>query len=104
MKSVAIRIALAPVILVIAASDFLQLDAARKAHWHGWLAPEMEEHWARLGDPKHPQYGSFGHSAKNILSEWVRLDAQRAGKLFAFLLAWSVAAHLLLLAALWLKT
>lgn len=80
------KLILVPVIIVIAASDFLQLDAARRAHTWGWLGPDMALHWARLFNRAHPDYGSFGHSAKNILSEWVRLDPQRAGKLFAFVI------------------
>ena len=91
------RLLLAPVILVIAASDFLQLEAWRRANWWGWLSSGMAAHWERLADRGHPEYGSYGHSAKNILSEWVRLDAQRAGKLFAFLLVWSAALNAVLL-------
>lgn len=79
-----LRILLAPVILVCAALSFPALDAYRRAHAYGWLSPEMEAHWVRLFNrqPGDTRY----HAAKNVLSEWVRLDAQRAGKLFSLLI------------------
>ena len=89
-----IRLALLPLIVVLSAISFVkqslapdnQLDANRRKHFWGWLSPEMEEHWKRLMNPKHPDYGSFNHSAKNVLAEWVTLDPQRAGKAFSLLL------------------
>lgn len=94
--STALRLLLAPVILVLAALSFLRLDAYRRTNCYGWLSPHMEEHWQRLAHWR--READFDHVAKNILSEWVRLDAQRAGKLFAFLLVGSMAANLVALA------
>ena len=74
------RLLLAPVILICAALGFPALEAARRANCYGWTSSEMEPHWQRLFDLNHPF-----HDAKNIMSEWVRLDPQRAGKLFSFL-------------------
>lgn len=79
------RIILAPVILVCAALGFLALEASRRAHWYGWTAPAMAEHWERLFATQ-PFDGEFYHAAKNIMSEWVRLDPQSAGKLFSFVI------------------
>ena len=74
------RLLLAPVILICAALGFPMLDAYRRARWYGWTSHLMDEHWRRLYAER-----SF-HAAKNIMSEWVRLDPQRAGKLFSFLI------------------
>lgn len=78
-----IRIGLAPMILAIAALSFLRLDAQRRKHLYGWLSSEMTPHWERLFEWKP---GDIQHDAKNVLSEWVRLDPQRAGKLGAFVI------------------
>ena len=87
------RLLAAPVILVLAALSFPRLEAYRRAHCYGWLSPAMDEHWRRLANWR--DEGDFDHVAKNVLSEWVRLDAQRAGKLFAFLLCIALAAAML---------
>lgn len=80
------RVLLFPVIVVMAAVGFLNLDAGRRAHCYGWIAQKMDEHWARLFNPQHSKYESFFHSGKNVMTEWVRLDPQRAGKMLCFLL------------------
>ena len=85
-----IKLLLAPFILLFAALGFLSLDAYRRKNCYGWLSPTMNEHWARLFDER-----SF-HAAKNIMSEWVRLDPQRAGKLFSLGLILSFLAGLVL--------
>jgi len=69
------RIILAPLILLLAALSFPALDKYRRAHWYGWTAPAMDEHWMRLYRER------TQHAAKNVLTEWVRNDPQRAGKL-----------------------
>ena len=51
-----------------------------KDFW-GWLGSSMAPHWA---DWEARDKGVF-HELKNLGSEWVRLDAQRAAKLGAFL-------------------
>lgn len=79
------------VILICAALDFPTLDAWRRTHYYGWTSPAMTDHWQRLFKERTP------HAAKNVLSEWVRLDPQRAGKLFAFLLVLSLLGNILLL-------
>ena len=74
------RFILAPLVLLLAALSFLRLESYRRAHAYGWLSPEMEPHWQRFFAER------TQHAAKNVLTEWVRLDPQRAGKLFSFLL------------------
>lgn len=74
------RFLLIPFVLFVAALSFPALEAFRRAHCYGWLAPEMEPHWERLFRER------TQHAAKNVMSEWVRLDPQRAGKLFSFAL------------------
>lgn len=75
-----IRLVLAPLIVLLAALGFLSLDAYRRKSCYGWASHLMDEHWHRLYVER-----SF-HAAKNIMSEWVRLDPQRAGKAFSFAL------------------
>lgn len=75
-----IRLLLAPLILLASAIAFPALDPYRRKHVYGWTSSAMAEHWQRLFRER-----SF-HAAKNIMSEWVRLDPQRAGKLFSFAL------------------
>lgn len=77
------RLLLLPLLLICAACSFPALDAYRRAHCYGWLSPTMDPHWQRLFEWKR---GDIYHDAKNVMSEWVRLDPQRAGKLFSFLL------------------
>lgn len=55
-------------------------DAARLKNNLGWTGPEMEEHWASYIDHK-----DF-HHRKNLGSEWVRSDAQRAYKFGSFII------------------
>lgn len=74
------RLLLAPLILLLSALGFPALDAYRRKNCYGWLSPDMDEHWRRLFSER-----SF-HAAKNVMSEWVRLDPQRAGKLFSFVI------------------
>ena len=84
------RIVLAPLIVLLAALGLLSLDAYRRARCYGWLSHFMDAHWQRLYVER-----SF-HAAKNIMSEWVRLDPQRAGKLFSLGLILSFLAGLAL--------
>lgn len=75
--------------LIVLLSGLAPLYQWREPRWRqcaGWLSADMDAHWARLADPQHPDYGSFNHSAKNVLAEWATLDPQRAGKLFSFAL------------------
>lgn len=58
-------------------------DRGRLRHALGWLAPEMEPHWRRLEAGEE----SWFHCAKNVASEWCRLDPQRCVKLQAVLVA-----------------
>ena len=88
----AAKLILAPVILVCAALGFPALEVYRRAHCYGWTSASMEPHWARLFRWSEPF-----HDAKNVMSEWVRLDPQRAGKLFSFALSVSLAINILLL-------
>jgi len=74
-----LRVLIAPFILLFAALGFFNLDAWRRAHCYGWTSHLMDEHWHRLYRER-----TF-HAAKNVMSEWVRLDPQRAGKVFSFL-------------------
>lgn len=63
-------------------------DKERLADVAGLVGPEMEQHWQRLTDSV-PDIHDTYEALKNIMSEWVRLDAQRGGKflsLIAFLL------------------
>lgn len=85
-----IRLLLAPLILVLSAFSFPALDAYRRAHCYGWTSHLMDKHWHRLYRER-----SF-HAAKNVMSVWVRLDPQRAGKVFSFLviLAFAIGAVL----------
>lgn len=78
------RILLAPLIVLAAALGFPALERYRRANWYGWTSPAMEPHWQRLFALEAPF-----HDAKNVMSEWVRLDPQRAGKLFSFALVLS---------------
>lgn len=99
-----LRLAMIPVIVVLSAWSFIEqslapgddVDRARRRHCFGWLAPEMEGHWMRLKATMWS--GEFDHAAKNVLAEWVRLDPQRAGKLFAFVLCVTVAVIAVLVA------
>jgi hypothetical protein len=84
------RIFLLPLVLLASAWSFPALDAERRAHCYGWLSPSMEPHWARLFECT-----DIYHDAKNVMSEWVRLDPQRAGKAFSFLLCLSILANIL---------
>lgn len=59
-------------------------DAGRLKFWWGWCSPAMAEHWKRLGDPSHPDYGSLYHSTKNVGSEYARTDVQRVFKAMSF--------------------
>ena len=79
------RLALLPLIVLLSGIGAFSLDAYRRKNCYGWTSPFMDEHWARLYRER-----SF-HAAKNIMSEWVRLDPQRAGKLFSFALVLSIA-------------
>lgn len=84
-----LRILLALPIILCSALSFVQqmlapnnaLERYRRAHCYGWTSPAMAEHWQRLFALEAPF-----HDAKNVMSEWVRLDPQRAGKLFSFAL------------------
>lgn len=81
-------------------------DAARMRHLFGLTSPAMSIHWKRLRlaqpDPleiptdeymfmspeevlEEWKAEPYYHRAKNVLSEWTRLDPQRAAKLNAFL-------------------
>jgi hypothetical protein len=62
-------------------------DAGRVKGWWGWLSPAMDEHWARLADPKSADYGSAYHSLKNCGAEWSRSDPQRSYKALSFIVA-----------------
>jgi hypothetical protein len=55
------------------------------ANMWGWLAPEMDEHWARLFDKKHERYGFNYHNLKNVGAEWARVNPQRAYKALALI-------------------
>ena len=77
------RILLAPLILLASALAFPVMERYRRAHCYGWTSPAMAPHWARLFEWR---WGDIYHDAKNVMSEWVRLDPQRAGKLFSFAL------------------
>ena len=91
-----IRLALLPlVVLLCALAPLYQWRESRWKRAAGWLSPGMDEHWRRLANWR--AEGDFDHVAKNVLSEWVRLDAQRAGKLFAFLLVLSTVGNLFLI-------
>ena len=84
------RLLLATLILLCAALGFPALERYRRAHCYGWTSPAMEPHWQRLFEWR---WGDISHDAKNVMSEWVRLDPQRAGKLFSFLLSISLAVN-----------
>jgi len=86
---------MSPAILLLSAISLPVLEHERRANVYGWLSPEMDVHWQRLWNWR--QEGDFNHVAKNVLSEWVRLDPQRAGKLFSFLLLVSLIANLFLI-------
>lgn len=89
-----VKLLLAPLIVLLSARSFFTLEPARRAHAYGWLSPEMGEHWKRLAGWRGKE--EFDHAAKNVLTEWVRLDPQRAAKLFSFLLVLSVLGALVL--------
>ena len=75
------RIILAPLIVLLSA--LAPLYQWRESRWRkcaGWLDPAMDEHWTRLYAER------TDHAARNVLAEWVRIDPQRAGKAFSFLL------------------
>lgn len=75
------RLTLLPLIVLL--SGLAPLYQWREPRWRrfaGWLDPAMDAHWQRLYAER------TGHAARNILAEWVRLDPQRAGKLFSFLI------------------
>jgi hypothetical protein len=84
------RILLAVPIFLCAALGFVGLERYRRAHCYGWTSGAMEPHWQRLFEWRR---GDIYHDAKNVMSEWVRLDPQRAGKLFSFALSISLAAN-----------
>jgi hypothetical protein len=94
-----IKVLLIPVIVTVSAISFVtqwrspdnQLDAERRRKLAGWLGPDMEPHWQRLFEWR---WGDIRHDMRNVMSEWVRLDPQRAGKAFSFLLVVAVAACL----------
>ena len=76
-----IKLILAPLIVLL--SGLAPLYQWREPRWRncaGWLDPAMGVHWDRLYREK------TGHAARNILAEWCRLDPQRAGKSFSFIL------------------
>jgi hypothetical protein len=54
-------------------------DYARLKHFCGITSPQMKPHWDRYLDSPWNI-----HELINISTEWVRLDAQRASKLFCF--------------------
>lgn len=51
-------------------------DLDRLRHGLGLWSPEMRAHWRRLFT------APSGHAFINIWTEWTRLDAQRAGKVY----------------------
>lgn len=52
----------------------------RLLSWWGWVSEPMLEHWDRyFADPSY-------HNRKNIGSEHARLDAQRAYKMYSYLI------------------
>ena len=83
---------LALLLLIVLLSGLAPLYQFREPRWRncaGWLDPAMGLHWDRLYRER------TAHAARNILAEWVRLDPQRAGKLFSFLLTLSVIGNVL---------
>jgi hypothetical protein len=83
------RVALIPVILGIDGWKCLkwvlhltsnEQDLGRTENVMGWLDPRLDKEWDRLTDPKHPDYGSFRHSASNMAAERAKLDPQRTAK------------------------
>ena len=80
-----IRLTLLPLILLFSGlAPFYQWRESRWRNLAGWLDSKMDIHWDRLKQEK------TSHAARNIMAEWVRLDPQRAGKLFSFLLIISI--------------
>lgn len=59
-------------------------DKERLADVAGLVGPEMEPNWLRLQDSV-PDIHDTYEALKNIMSEWVRLDAQRGGKFLSLL-------------------
>lgn len=61
-----------------------QQDKARLANDWGWNDPAMEVHWQTYeADPSK-------HNLKNIGSEHARLDAQRAYKMYSYLISQAI--------------
>lgn len=86
------RIILLPIIIVLSGlAPLYQWSESRYRQWCGWLDSAMNEHWIRLFKER------TGHAARNILTEWTRLDPQRASKLFSFLLMLSIIGNIWLL-------
>lgn len=56
-------------------------DRDRHRNIGGWDHPQMEEHWVRWRKTPFDL-----HVIKNLLTEWVRDDAQRAGKYLSFVI------------------
>jgi hypothetical protein len=61
-------------------------DHARLKNFCGITAPEMKPHWDRYLDSPWNI-----HELINLVSEWVRLDPQRAGKMLCFNIVMTIA-------------
>ena len=84
-----LRLVVFPPIVIL--SGLAPLYQWRESRWRacaGWFSSDMDEHWKRLYRER------TGHAARNIMAEWVRLDPQRAGKLFSLLLLISLLGNL----------
>lgn len=47
----------------------------------GWFAPEMTEHWYRLGNAILRDWRDIQHALINMPVEWAKTDPQRAAKI-----------------------
>ena len=65
------RVLILPFCIFASARSLFDLEPARKRGLFGWLDTFPE--------PTHP--GGYSHAAKNLLTEWVRSDPQRAAKI-----------------------
>lgn len=86
------RLAILPLIALL--SGLAPLYQFREPRWRnfaGWLDPAMGVHWDRLYRER-----TF-HAARNVMAEWVRLDPQRAGKLFSLALVLSMLLNVVLM-------
>lgn len=69
----------------------------------GWKSPEMAEHWDRYWANRNDW-----EARKNLITEWVRLSPERAGKVFSLLVvtlfAGGLVGWLTTLGAIWMAT